>query len=246
MTISLKNHLVEVFLLVSFFVIFLKKNLADFLTQPWIFSPSHTPYPQAPRKMVTAFPSVFREQVELQQYWNTFNSLSLAFLVVWKASDEYTKTSYLYSKVHANNFSSGFCICAVLCAVYSWKWTFINRQKKWLHKLESFAFECDPFTWNMGCPQNTATLTAWYRTKDEVVGNEQLTELICISTAGVAVTPGQAKSWDHSSRLKSLLNFWHLFSSWTKTFFFSSALTTPLFSFFLDAGESFFWSLFGC
>lgn len=144
----------------------------------------------------------------------------LHLLVVWKASDEYTKTSYLYSKAHANNFSSGFCICAVLCAVYSWKWTFINRQKKWLHKLESFAFECDPFTWNMGCPQNTATLTAWYRTKDEVVGNEQLTELICISTAGVAVTPGQAKSWDHSSRLKSLLNFWHLFSSWTKTFFF--------------------------
>lgn len=55
-----------------------------------------------------------------------------------------------------------------------------------------------------------------YRTKDEAVKNEQLTELIYISTSGVAVTPGQAKSWDHLSGLKSLPNFWHLFSSWTK------------------------------
>lgn len=53
----------------------------------------------------------------------------------------------------------------------------------------------------------------WYRTKDEVVKNEQLTELICISTSGIAVTPGQAKSWDHLGGLKSLPNFWHLFLS---------------------------------
>lgn len=48
-------------------------------------------------------------------------------------------------------------VSAVLCAVYSWKWTFVNGQKKLLHKLEFCV--CSPFTWNMGCTQNTTTLT---------------------------------------------------------------------------------------
>lgn len=47
----------------------------------------------------------------------------------------------------------------------------------------------------------------WYRTKDEVVKNEQLTELIYISTSGVALSLGEAKSWNHFGGLKSLPNF---------------------------------------
>lgn len=177
------------------------------------------------------------------------NSLCLHLLVVWKASDEYTKNRYLYSTAHASSSGSGFCICTVLCAVCSWKWTFVNGQKKWLHKLKSFAFECDPFTWNMGCTQNTAALAAWYRTKDEVVENEQLTGLICISTAGVAVTPGQAKSWDNSSRLKSLLNFLAFVLLLNKAFFFFSPLfPPPTLSSIVSLFEcrQVFWSLFGC
>lgn len=47
----------------------------------------------------------------------------------------------------------------------------------------------------------------WYRTKDEVVKNEQLTELIYITASGVALSLGEAKSWDHLGGLKSSPDF---------------------------------------
>lgn len=47
----------------------------------------------------------------------------------------------------------------------------------------------------------------WYRTKDEVVKNEQLTDLIYITASGVALSLGEAKSWDHLGGLKSSPDF---------------------------------------
>lgn len=90
---------------------------------------------------------------------------------------------------------------------------------------QSFAFECSPLTWNMGCTQNTTTLTHGTEQRMRQFKNEQLTELICISTSGMAVTLGQAKSWDHSCGLKSLPNFWHLLLSLNKALFFCFSLS---------------------
>lgn len=82
-----------------------------------------------------------------------------------------------------------------------------------------------------------------YRTKDEVVKNEQLTELIYISTSGVALSLGEAKSWDHLGGLKSLPNFWHSFFSWAKLVVFS--VFSPHSLSLLDTEGSFLWSVSG-
>lgn len=133
----------------------------------------------------------------------------LCLLLVRKAPDEYTKNNYLYSKAHTLDLVFVFEQCSVQFTpgnglLYMDKRNYFISQRV-LH-LQSIHME-------YGLHSKQHHPHPWYRTKDEVVKNEQLTELIYISASGVALSPGQARSWDHLGGLKSLPNYWHLFLS---------------------------------
>lgn len=75
-----------------FALFFFSLSFTGFLTQPWIFCPWIILL--IPMKIVTAFPSVFREQVEWRQYQNTVNTLLLASFG-WMESIRWIYQKYL-------------------------------------------------------------------------------------------------------------------------------------------------------